>query len=337
MRRVIAIVVVLALIAGGAYYFLHDNSAAEEICYDDYIESPAAVSADGSLEIVTLSGMNYIHAVGVGTGSVEFSNGSVETHVVKKALLDVYLLLGQSNAQYYFSNILEDSVKTEPGTAYTYGIARGTPIIASSYNSETMKRYCSIHSMNDLNGDQLISNLEAPLAANLHNFSGNKILVLNGAVSGAKMETYLPGEINFTRASVIFNDAVESIDRDLFEPRIKSYIWVQGESDYGTEVEQYKTWFIEMHDDLTGIGIFSDYKFDAAFISLVRATSPTIAQIQLILDPGTSVILGATSAQSFSIDAGTLQSDGVHYTQLGDNILGSELAESIADYYLRRL
>jgi hypothetical protein len=330
MRRVIAIVVVLALIAGGAYYILHDNSAAEEICYDDYIESPAAVSAEGSLEIVTLSGVTYIHAVDVGTGSVEFSDGSVEIYSVKKSQLDVYLLMGQSNAAYTHYDASSSTV-TLPGTAYFYGTTQ--PLHTLNYHA--YKEICTVKSMNAPDGTQTVGNIEAPLAASLYESIGNKVLIVNGGVSGVKINTFTPGNINFLRASEVFCDAMERIDRTLYDPTVRSYIWIQGESDALTPVETYKTLFLEIHEDLTGsgVGLFSPYDFDAGFISLIVGTNSSQAQIALTVDPEDNLILGATSAPTFSIENGLLKNDGVHYSQLGDNLIGSELGTSIYQFY----
>lgn len=118
---------------------------------------------------------------------------------------------------------------------------------------------------------------------------------------------------------------------------MRSYIWIQGESDSDTDIETYKRSFMEMHRSLLGIGDtqFSPYRFDNGFISKIRSKegiNSSIAQIQLA-EGSKTIHLASKASDSFSIDDGTMLDDDLHYSQKGDNIIGKELGEFIGKIY----
>jgi hypothetical protein len=96
---------------------------------------------------------------------------------------------------------------------------------------------------------------------------------------------------------------------------------------------------MEIHRSLLGIGDarFSPYDFNHEFISKVRSTegvNSSIAQIQLA-EKYKTIHLASTTSDSFSIDDRTMLDDGLHYSQLGNNIIGIELGEFIGEVYSR--
>jgi hypothetical protein len=310
--------------------------------YDDYIKIPTSreipnsqiISATGALEIVDVSDIEYLHACSVGDGIIRYSNDTEETINVKKAKLDVFLILGQSNAMYRYSS---DPSTTSPvpglGTAYYYGTS-DDPVSKIFYDLSTDY---GMHSMTKSAGVAHIGNIEAPFAAAYNKRMGHKVLTINGAIGGAPISTYLPGGISYGYAQTVFSDALLTIDAAHYDFTVRSYIWIQGESDSDTNVETYKRSFIEIHRSLLGIGDvqFSPYHFDHGFISKVRSAegvNSSIAQIQLAEECKT-IHLASTASDSFSIDDGTMLDDNVHYSQKGDNIIGAELGKFIGKIY----
>ncbi len=310
--------------------------------YDDYIEVSILTefteltvsSAVGSLEIVTISGVSYVHACDVGEGLITYSDGKKEVVNVKKAQLDVFLILGQSNAAYHNAS---DPSNTYPvpklGTAYYYGTF-DKPVSGIYWDTSTD---CRIHSMTESADKAHIGNIEAPFAAAYNRETGRKVLTVNGAIGGIPISMYVPGQESYSYVQAVFSDALLKIDTEHYDFIVRSYIWIQGESDSDTDVEEYKRLFMEIHESLLGIGDtkFSSYDFDYGFISKVRSidgVNSSIAQIQLAKE-FKMIYLASTASDSFSMNNRTMLDDDKHYSQSGDNIVGKELGEFIGKIY----
>lgn len=329
--------------------FVQSKSRIDEsvMYYDDYVEitklteeSPNLTisSAAGALEIITVGGIGYLHACDVGDGVITYSDGTEETIIVKKAQLDVFLILGQSNAMYRYSSDPSTASPVPPlGTAYYYGTP-DDPVSNIFYD-------CSVndyrmHSMTESTNVAHIGNIEAPFAATYNKRTGHKVLTINGAIGGAPISTYLSGGLSYDYAQTVFSDALLTIDTAHYDFTVRSYIWIQGESDSDTDVETYKRSFMEIHRSLLGIGDikFSPHNFNYGFISKVRSAegvNSSIAQVQLAKECKT-IHLASTASDSFSIDDETMLNDNLHYSQKGDNVIGAELGEYIGKVYSKK-
>lgn len=311
--------------------------------YNDYLEfstsdeesNPQIISAAGALEIIKIGDIKYVHACDIGDGIITYSGRIKEKINVKKAQLDVFLILGQSNAMYrYSSDPSTASPVPELGTAYYYGTSDDP--VSNIFYDRSVNDY-GMHSMTESTNVAHIGNIEAPFAAAYNKRTGHKVLTINGAIGGAPISTYLPGGISYDYAQTVFSGALLTIDTAHYDFTVRSYIWIQGESDSDTDVETYKRSFMEIHRSLLGIGDarFSPYDFDCGFISKVRSAegvNSSIAQIQLAEECKT-IHLASTASDSFSIDDGTMLDDNLHYSQKGDNIIGAELGEYIGKIY----
>ena len=305
-----------------------DREAPRGWQYDDYQKCSSDCVASGALEVVSLGGTYYVHASDIGDGSYT-DYGKTHDVTVSKADLDVYMLAGQSNAAYAFYDSDAASPRPLPGTAYYYGTST-TP--AQSWNGTTDDY--GIYSMVDSDGDMYIGNIEAPFAATYYERTGNKVLIVNTAISGTKIGLFVPGQSGYTYMEDCWTDALSKIDTDHFNVLIKSYLWIQGESDSATAVNAYCGSFVSMNEALTDPD--GNFKLKSAIISQVRsASSANAAEAQAYLTsvwPG--IYMGTEIAQTFTVANGLLRDDDLHYTQAGYNKVGVALANFAASHGL---
>lgn len=109
------------------------NDAPSVMYYDDYLAEIGSISASAanaeivqgdSLEIVTVNGVKYFHAID--TGSATVSDGTSTYNItVEKAKINIIVIMGQSNSGNHFDNATSD-ITCPIGTAYWWGNGRGT-------------------------------------------------------------------------------------------------------------------------------------------------------------------------------------------------------------------
>lgn len=293
--------------------------------YDDYQICSDSCTATGSLEVVELDNTKYLHAKDLGDGTYTES-GKTHTITVQKANLDVFMLGGQSNAAYAFYDADAADPRPLPGTAYYYGTST-TP--AQSWHTST-EDY-GIYSMVDSDGVMYVGNVEAPFSATYYEKTGHKVLIINTAISSTGIAAFTPGQSGYAHMLEYWTDAMSKIDYDHFEVSIKSYLWIQGESDAGRTVADYCGLFVQMNKALTDPD--GDFKLKSAIISQVRKESSlNAAEAQVYLaSVWPNIYVGTEIAQTFTIANGLLRDDGLHYTQAGYNLVGVKLATFAAD------
>lgn len=303
-----------------------DASVGFELQYDDrYKFTPktmiATAFSSSNPKVAEVDNLGNVKIVGVSDKGavITATDGTNEEKLfitrTIKAPLSVYLITGQSNASYYYAEP-ELATVTKPGTAYHYSELIGGVEICS---------------MNKEDGAMNRGNIEASLCRSLYDLTGEKTLMINAGVSGRKIETFLPtqGE-SYKYISKVWQIIQRNINDETFqenyEVRLKDYIWVQGESDENTEISVYKNDFMRLHEMLTG----QDYGFENCFIVKVRSiyTNPAEAQEQLAVEYD-NISIATRSSDHFSIDNGKMRFDDLHYSQIGDNLLGEETAKSI--------
>lgn len=169
----------------------------------------------------------------------------------------------------------------------------------------------------------------------LYELTGEKILMVNAGVSGRKMETFIPYDAqSYQYISKVWQIIQRYINDEEFvknyELKLRSYIWAQGESDTNTDIDFYKNAYMKLHQTL----VSDEYGFDYGFIIKVRSIYKNAAEAQEQLASENSDIAIATrSADHFSVENGKMRFDDLHYSQIGDNLLGEETARSISKAY----
>lgn len=313
----------------------------ETIEYDDYILADNVESATGSVELVEVDGVKYIHARSVGYGSIVSNDGESINYVVKKADLDVWFLTGQSNSAYYNENLDTVSPVAPIGTAYYYG-TESRPVdvgTVSDFTYDPNTDY-NMYSMTNLDGSPHIGNIEQPFSAQYYEKTGNKIYIINGGIGGVWVTSFMPSTGNYYwYEKEIFQRGMDAIDQSNYNVNTVGMIWVQGESNSTMSVNAYCIAFKEFYQAISGDSnyVFNDkWDLDLVLISQVRdpdnTSNVTLAQQRLSAELP-NVHIGTDVANTFSIANGLLSADGLHYTQLGDNLIGVALF----DYYYSRI
>lgn len=242
--------------------------------------------------------------------------------------LYVFVLAGQSNAAYYNSNVTvaNDNPPIKDDYAFYYG-TDSAPIncgtIANMDYDTTLNSY-NIHSMTDSEGIFTIGNIEAPFASKFVNDTNQKCLIINTGIGGISINSYVPGQIGFNYASDIIADALSKIP-DSYNVVKTGIIWIQGESNNALAIDTYINQFKAMFNGFKSIG------FEAAYISQTRAINggnATIAQ-EIIANTVSGAYIASDAASDFTIDNGMMDADNLHYTQLGDNVIGNDIASFV--------
>nr|WP_315020905.1 sialate O-acetylesterase [uncultured Aminipila sp.] len=311
--------------------FTKDSSLGFELQYDDrYKFTPKTIVAtkfySNNPKVAKVDNLGNVKIVGVSDDGavITATDGKNKEELVitrtVRAPLSIYLITGQSNASYYYAEP-ELATVTKPGTAYHYSeLAGGVEICPMNNEDGTMKR----------------GNLEASLSKTLYDLTGEKVLMVNAGVSGRKMETFVPlGGESYQYISKVWQIIQRYINDEEFlshyEPRLRSYIWAQGESDNDTDIGVYKSDYMKLHQILTG----SDYGFNYGFIIKVRSIYPNSAEAQEELaNENQDIAIATRSSDHFTVENGKMRFDDLHYSQIGDNLLGDETAQTIAKAYL---
>lgn len=314
-----------------AIRFIKDPKLGFELQYDDrYKFVPTKIEAkffkSSNSDVAKVDDLGNIKIVGISDKGVTISatDGKTTEDLVitrtVKAPLSVYMLTGQSNGAYYYAEP-ERAAVTKPGTAYHYSeLANGIRISSMNAPSGIMDR----------------GNIEPGLAKELYSRMGEKVLIVNSGVSGQKIETFVPIQgTSYQNIDRVWQIVCKNLDDEEFKSkydvRLRSYIWVQGESDPNTDVGIYKSDFLKLHQMLRS----RDYGFDYGFIVKVRQKykNAAIAQEDLSIE-NDDIAMGTRQTEKFSVEEGTMRSDNVHYSQIGDNIIGEDTAKTIVKAYL---
>lgn len=295
--------------------------------YDEYRPLGSYAGASGSLEIVTVGGTEYIHAKSLGTGQLILSDGSTETIQVGKAHLDVCLMLGQSNSAYVIADPSQAPVPV-PGTAYYYGSDDGD-YSRIKFASATM------HSMTNPDGTAATADKAPSFAIKYNEITGHRVYWVCGSINGKSITTFDPdGGTTWNYADEVVEYAIKALDKRYFTYDSIAYMWIQGEADRTMTVDEYKNRFLEMNKAIMDGGL-AGQEFHHAFISKVRTESSGTAQVQLAEEYPDMITMATTIAETFTQANGLLAPDNVHYTQAGDNLIGTALGESMGQWVLQ--
>lgn len=295
--------------------------------YDDYVPAEDADVVGGVFEIVTVGGVDYIHADGVGQGTI---NG--ETFNVKKAQLDLAFICGQSNAAYRNPDPSQVSPVPRVGTAYYFGLSDRYGPTPEETNTGMDISACAIWDMVDLSTGALRIGDKGPsYAATYYQETGHKVLWVCGAIGNKSIIQFNPnGGFMWNYQASVLSAALSLIDRSLFDLNVNYYLWCQGEANKSTAVSSYIAQFVTMNDAMLA-GDCAGVRFDGAVISKVRALNggnASTAQIELT-ETFNTIHMGSVVADTFTIDNGLIGSDDLHYSQLGNNLIGADLADFV--------
>jgi hypothetical protein len=102
------------------------------LSYDDYLteiegilptDSGVSITSGTAIEIIEVKGTTYFHAKEIGNATIDLAGKEVQIEV-KKAKLNLIVIMGQSNSGNHFANATSD-ITCPLGTAYWWGGGRG--------------------------------------------------------------------------------------------------------------------------------------------------------------------------------------------------------------------
>lgn len=327
MLKGVAMVAIMAVVLVFGLQMLPEQERTEAHGweFDDYRQIDGALSASGSLEMVE----GYVHARDVGAGTIVYEDRT-ESVEVSPAYLDVYLMCGQSNGICLWWSSSAAEPRPALGEAYAWmtegGLYGGFP--ANPSGTFAMRPVMNVDGTPDT-GDKCV-----PFCAKVSELTGHKVYWISAAVGGRAIGTFNPsGSSTWTFMLNTVSAAMSAIDLDHFIVSERYYLWIQGEADKTLAVEKYKERFMAMHE-----GILSGrlgYTFTHCFISLPRssdATNAVIAQKELAEEHPDTITIATDIADTFTVANGLMSSDDLHYSQLGDNLVGVALGEACGSY-----
>lgn len=329
---IISVVVVVLLVSVVVPFTDNAVNIPSTMKYDDYYDAGGASSASGSIELwEDGNGKKWIHACDVGAGSY-IINGTTYEVTVDKAPLAVVLSLGQSNGAYRLKTA--EPGAADPiaplGTCYYFGDNQ-RPVNYGRYNENYDY---DMYSMTTKYGAAKIGDFDEPFAAEYYKLSGVKTYVINACVEGTSIASWVAGEYCYEYAQTIFSLGLTAIDLEHFEPVSYVMLWDQGEGDGNTAIATYKTELYSIYEDLKDGDFNSAVQIDTMLIVKTRSiyTNSSTAQIELASEtPG--IYIATTIMDTFTVSNGMMNADNVHYSQLGDNVLGV----AVADFYYKEL
>lgn len=297
--------------------------------YEDYLPLSGSVQGtQGPIEIVTISGVQYVHAIGTGNAKVIMSDSEDQRIRIVKAHADLILMNGQSNAAYYrhdrpLSQAEKDVTPVpEIGTTFYYGYSDGMPTFAGD-EIDT----CKIYDFVDRSGGVRVGDKGPELCITWHQTTGKKAIYVSLGIPGRAISYWQPpsslcwdkNKLMMTSVNAALADTGFTIDRTVV-------FWAQGESDYShnTGYDHYIQTFKEMHQaapSAWGRAIDHWYLIEGrtAKMGWVNGAFEDIASTMQDVD----VCVRASLIDSFEIDNGLMESDNLHYSQMGDNAVAN--------------
>lgn len=304
---------------------INEASADTSITYDDYVEIDADTEVSGSFEKVTSGDITYAHAKALGMGTI-----GGDRYNVQKAPLDVFLIMGQSNAAYSYYDTPTATPVAKPGQIYYYGTE--TQPVTQTVTGTGM--YDAVN----VDGSAKIGHLEMPFMSEYNELTDHKVYTINTGWNGANIAILTVGGTHYNYEQRTARSGFDAIDSNHYVIDTIGYIWLQGESDAGldTPVSEYKADFLKLYNAIAGksTDVFTNrFTMDKAFIVQTRTErGPNTAEALTQLAAENPDIYMATDITlSFTVDNGMVRSDNLHYTQQGFNAIGVAVARFIAE------
>lgn len=327
MKAVCTIIGIVAFVIVGAVAITMVEQAVDDVdpewSYDDYRVVENAVSVSGVLEMVETHLGSTIHAKDVGEGTIQYADGSTESVSVHRAKLDVYLITGQSNAAYRAVDPSAAKPLPHLGTAYAWMLEDG---LYGQFNTDEAPE---MRPMVNLDGTAATGDKAPSFAATVNSITGHKTYWICGAWTNMSIINYNPtnNASKWVYMKDVVNEAMDAVDRSKFDVKTCSWMWIQGEKDSDMSVEEYYDRFVTLNDAILSGEL--GYKFNHCFISLIQSKwgNPVQAQLQLAHDVPT-ISIGSDAALDFTVANGLMDADDIHYSQLGDNIIGEDLGSA---------
>ena len=244
---------------------------------------------------------------------------------------DVIFMMGQSNATYrdWAARPAQASPVPEPGTAFYYG----TSSRPSGINQTAEES--GIWPMSNDSGATIGDKWPA-IAATYTEHTGRSILMAELGEGNQSIRLFNPtmgGRLwNYSVERVA--DVMQAMENAGMTPGVIRIVWIQGENDVLMNPDEYAKRLIDIGDSILG-GELGCEVTAPIWISETRGTNGQNgsgeAQVMVCEEHPNMFRMASTLALTFSIAAGPLAGDGIHYSQKGNNLLGSEIGNAIGE------
>lgn len=243
--------------------------------------------------------------------------------------LCVFVLAGQSQAAYRSVDltVAQDNPQVKENQAWYYGTADHPIIYASDWASWDMSDY-GIYSMTDEQNKWRIGSLEAPFASKFINATGKDCLIINTAISGREIDSFVSGNPGWTYTEKILDDAISKIPNTYDKVTYCAVIWLHGQANLQSSKEYYVSEFGKVYDQYD-----TEYGLNTWLIEQPRASeAPTIDEAnEIICETYPNCYIASTFGTNYIKNGGPYLYDSTHYNQLGRNIVGTEMATYYVD------
>lgn len=258
------------------------------------------------------------------------NDGTVLTVAIgsKSKVVDLFIFMGQSNMAGYGGDATLAPILPE-GWAYEY------KAISDPGKLVHMKEPFGLKEDNSESGvanTKRAGTLVSAFAYSYYENTGVPVVGVSCSRGSTDTEFWKPGGKPLSDAVSRYLDAEKWLKENGYIVRNKYMFWLQGESDHSLSVEQYKSNLIGIVKEMiskTGISncmiirIGKKNPVDSSYDNVLQA------QTELPKEYKEFVLASALSA---SFPENGLMSDGVHYSQAGYNILGTDAGINVAFY-----
>lgn len=239
--------------------------------------------------------------------------------------LDVVVLAGQSNIayvpEYMDVSVVNEDVPLPGADCYFYGYSN-----RPAFDNAVLSN-CDIYNMVE-NNKWIIGGEEAAIASTISNTFKNDVLTINVGIPGKNITYFEPGNTGGQHIEDVLSDALSKIPENYHVNKC-GWVWCQGESDKTTAIDDYVASFEDVRS------IFLDYGFEDCYLVQTKpidSGNSTMAQKKIVLTVP-DVFLASTAPAGFTAESGTLiVGNTLHYSQLGRDIVGSQIGQSIIDH-----
>lgn len=244
-----------------------------------------------------------------------------ELHSDEVSTIDIILIDGQSNGAYTGitsrcdPEIVNQNLGEPEHKAYFYG----TP----HYSSRVVNSDTKIREMYR-DGEWAIGGEEPGLAYYLMQKNHRDVLVLNIAKGATGIQELATGE-TWTNGKAVIDAALAEIDQMYEAKNFVGWVLIHGEADRNNTVSYYEQYFNILDKNLAKSG------FKECYIALPRFVYGLNAYNAMLdlANTNPTVHIATKITDTFTVQNGLLNTDNLHYTQLGRLVLAEAVIDSI--------
>lgn len=245
--------------------------------------------------------------------------------------LEVFVIAGQSNSAYRNTNVslVNQEIDLPSHNVYYYGTESqpiyfgGMPPIGQATYDPTFESYDNYSMVS--NGKWKIGGYEPILAKYISDKTNCDVLIINVGISASSIQYLQPDADGGEYMKEVIEHSFEKIPSKYKVDKI-GYMWVQGESNIGTPVDEYISYFENIND------WFIENGFNKGYIVQTRpqnSGNSAIAQVKMC-NTIPNLILSSTAPDTFTIQNGKMVSDDLHYSQWGRIIVGEDVCKHMS-------